>query len=127
MSDHTTLHIILTYRSTFTKCQCRLHVRQAVMKTYKELSCKLSETLTTHFNRARHTHICYTHIHMSRNIILRHTQTNLWSSWVHGHSTKHATRHILEAQCAFKVLMIPKSCNSHYVSHFAAFFIVVGA
>ena len=23
--------------------------------------------------------------------------------------------------------MIPKSCNSHYVSHFAAFFIVVGA
>ena len=60
-----------------------------------------------------------------------HTQTHYksiqWSSWVHGHSTKHATRHFLEAQCAFKVLMIPKSCNSHYVSHFAAFFIVVGA
>ena len=27
-------------------------------------------------------------------------------SWVHRHSDKHATRHILEAQCAFKVLMI---------------------
>ena len=49
-----------------------------------------------------------------------------WSSWVHGHSTKHATWHIQAAQCAFKVLMIPKSCNSHYVSHFAAFFIVTG-
>lgn len=30
-------------------------------------------------------------------------------------------------QCAFKILMIPKSCNSYYISHFAAFFIVVGA
>ena len=30
-------------------------------------------------------------------------------------------------QCAFKILMIPKSCNSFYISHFAAFFIVVGA
>ena len=50
-----------------------------------------------------------------------------WSSGVHGHSTMHATRHVLEAQCAFKVLMIPKSCNSHYVSHFAASFIVMGA
>ena len=121
MSVHTTLHIILTYRSTFTKCQCRLHVRQAVMKTYKELSRKLSETLTTHFNRARH---------IQRHVSQYHTQTHntrLWSSWVHGHSTKHATRHILEAQCAFKVLMIPKSCNSYYISHFAAFFIVVGA
>ena len=33
----------------------------------------------------------------------------------------------LEVQCAFKILMIPKSCNSYYISHFAAFFIVVGA
>ena len=33
----------------------------------------------------------------------------------------------LVMQCAFKVLMIPKSCNSFYISHFAAFFIVVGA
>ena len=57
----------------------------------------------------------------------RKKPTSYRSSWVHRHSTKHATRHILEAQCAFKVLMIPKSCNSHYVSHFAAFFIVVGA
>ena len=33
----------------------------------------------------------------------------------------------LVMQCAFKILMIPKSCNSYYISHFAAFFIVVGA
>ena len=33
----------------------------------------------------------------------------------------------LVVQCAFKILMIPKSCNSYYVSHFAASFIVVGA
>jgi hypothetical protein len=32
-----------------------------------------------------------------------------------------------EAPCAFKDLMIHEFCNSHYVSHFAAFFIVVGA
>jgi hypothetical protein len=32
-----------------------------------------------------------------------------------------------EAPCAFKDLMIHKFCNSHYVSHFAAFFIVVRA
>ena len=30
----------------------------------------------------------------------------------------------LEVQCAFKDLMIHGFCNSHYVSHFAAFFIV---
>ena len=32
-----------------------------------------------------------------------------------------------EAQGAFKNLMTHWSCDSHYVSHFAAFFIVVGA
>ena len=31
------------------------------------------------------------------------------------------------AQCAFKVSMIHVQCKSHYVSHFAAFFIVTGA
>jgi hypothetical protein len=31
-----------------------------------------------------------------------------------------------EAQAAFKSSMTRWSCNSHYVSHFAAFFIVVG-
>ena len=31
------------------------------------------------------------------------------------------------APLAFKNLMIHEFCNSHYVSHFAAFFIVVGA
>ena len=66
--------------------------------------------------------------HHSRNIIFRLSITSDdGSSGVHGHSIMHATRHFLEAQCAFKVLMIPKSCNSHYVSHFAASFIVMGA
>ncbi len=32
-----------------------------------------------------------------------------------------------EAQGAFKDLMTHWSCDSHYLSHFAAFFIVVGA
>lgn len=32
----------------------------------------------------------------------------------------------LVAKCAFKILMITKSRVSHYVSHFAAFFIVLG-
>ena len=32
-----------------------------------------------------------------------------------------------EAQGAFKVLMTRWLCNSHDVSHFAAFFIVIGA
>jgi hypothetical protein len=32
-----------------------------------------------------------------------------------------------EVQVAFKDLMTRGFCNSHYVSHFAAFFIVVGA
>ena len=31
------------------------------------------------------------------------------------------------AQCAFKDLMIHDTCNSHYLSHFAAFFIVARA
>jgi hypothetical protein len=30
-------------------------------------------------------------------------------------------------QCAFKDLMIHGFCNSHYLSHFAAFFIVARA
>ena len=61
------------------------------------------------------------------SFLQHHAQTPREGSiGVHGHSTKHATRHFLEAQCAFKVLMIPKTCNSHYVSHFAAFFIDVG-
>ena len=41
--------------------------------------------------------------------IVRLTAPNLiglWSSGVHGHSTEYATRHFLEAQCAFKILMI---------------------
>ena len=32
--------------------------------------------------------------------------TMKWLSGVHGHSDMYATRHILEAQCAFKSLMI---------------------
>ena len=41
------------------------------------------------------------------------------------HSNRHASTR--EAQVAFKILMTHKFCNSHDVSHFAAFFIVVGA
>ena len=41
------------------------------------------------------------------------------------HSNRHASQR--EAQVAFKVLMTHVFCNSHDVSHFAAFFIVVGA
>ncbi len=56
------------------------------------------------------------------------TKTNAyWLSGVCGHSNKHTPGHIPEVQCAFKDLMIHEICNSHYVSHFAAFFIVVGA
>ena len=33
----------------------------------------------------------------------------------------------MEVQGAFKDLMIHENCDSHYVSHFAAFFIVAGA
>ena len=50
-----------------------------------------------------------------------------WLSGVCGHSNKHTPGSIPEVQCAFKDLMIHESCRSHYVSHFAAFFIVVGA
>ena len=49
-----------------------------------------------------------------------------WLSGVCGHSNKHTPWHIQEVQYAFKDLMIHEVCNSHYVSHFAAFFIVVG-
>ena len=41
---------------------------------------------------------------------------------------RHSNRHTSEeVQDAFKVLMTHGFCNSHDVSHFAAFFIVVGA
>ena len=41
---------------------------------------------------------------------------------------RHSNRHTSEeVQVAFKVLMTHVFCNSHDVSHFAAFFIVVGA
>ena len=41
---------------------------------------------------------------------------------------RHSNRHTSEeVQDAFKVLMTHVFCNSHDVSHFAAFFIVVGA
>ena len=41
------------------------------------------------------------------------------------HSNRHAPQR--EAQVAFKVLMTHWFCNSHDVSHFAAFFIDMGA
>ena len=45
-----------------------------------------------------------------------------------GEMNKHSNRHTSEeVQDAFKVLMTHVFCNSHDVSHFAAFFIVVGA
>ena len=43
---------------------------------------------------------------------------------INRHSNRHTSE---EVQVAFKVLMTHWICNSHYVSHFAAFFIVVGA
>jgi hypothetical protein len=42
------------------------------------------------------------------------------------YSKRHALGPIPKAQLAFKDLMIHEYCNSHDVSHFAAFFIVVG-
>ena len=38
--------------------------------------------------------------------ILAHPTLAGWPSWVHEHSTRHATGHFPEAQCAFKILMI---------------------
>jgi hypothetical protein len=46
----------------------------------------------------------------------------LWNRY----SERRAPRAIPGAQFAFKDLMIHGFCNSHYVSHFAAFFIVTG-
>ena len=44
-----------------------------------------------------------------------------------GGSNRHSNRHTTEVvQGAFKILMTHIDCVSHDVSHFAAFFIVVG-
>ena len=43
------------------------------------------------------------------------------------HSGKHSPRKTQESNVRSKILWFTRSCNSHYVSHFAAFFIVVGA
>ena len=59
--------------------------------------------------------------------VQRNSHKVYWLSGVCGHSNKHTPGSIPEVQCAFKDLMIHESCRSHYVSHFAAFFIVVGA
>ena len=44
-----------------------------------------------------------------------------------GHSHRYARSVRPRAPFAFKNSMIHEFCNSHYVSHFAAFFIDVGA
>jgi len=72
-------------------------------------------------------YILILYLSQSQSPTLIHTKYVHWLSGVCGHSNKHTPGHIPEVQCAFKDLMIHESCRSHYVSHFAAFFIVVGA
>ena len=57
-----------------------------------------------------------------RFIVLLH-RARVWNNNGNQHSNRHAHNY-LWAQIAFKDLMIHEICNSHYVSHFAAFFIV---
>ena len=69
----------------------------------------------------------YYHTHIHSNIIFR--RPSLARGLVGFTDTQPSILPgiFLVMQCAFKILMIPKSCNSYYISHFAAFFIVVGA
>ena len=50
-----------------------------------------------------------------------------WLSGVYRHSNKHTPDNYRECNVRSKIWWFSRICGSHYVSHFAAFFIVVGA
>ena len=79
---------------------------------------------------------CYTsiHAHLTTNknqnplkmiFFLSRNETTL-ASCVYRHWNRHASRSTRKRNLRSKIWWFTEFCNSHYVSHFAAFFIVVG-
>jgi len=108
----TAIHLV-----AFSIKSCEQHYHSGLSDAFE-----VSSRKALYFRRGRLIHLP---IPESNTNILQ-IKVIYWLSGVCGHSNKHTPWHIQEVQYAFKDLMIHEVCNSHYVSQFAAFFIVVG-